>query len=79
MTWELAFQLSHFQKSLCRFCICIHTRYADVADHRWYQQEQLERLRSEDNPYYWVTMDPKSEEDKVKVTNLKNLPKFQFF
>ena len=27
--------------------------------------------------YYWVILDPKSKEDKVKVTNLKNLPKFQ--
>ena len=26
-------------------------------------------------PYYWVILDPKSKEDKVKVTNLKNLPK----
>ena len=32
-----------------------------------------------DYPYYWVTLDPKSKEDKVKVTNLKNSPKFQFF
>ena len=29
-------------------------------------------------PYNWVILDPKSKEDKVKVTNLKNLPKFQF-
>ena len=46
--------------------------------------EQLERLRSEDTPHrlmithtiesYW---DPKSKEDKVEVTNLKNSPKFQ--
>ena len=28
---------------------------------------------------YWVILDPKSKEDKVKVTNLKNLPKFQIF
>ena len=51
--------------------------------------EQLECLRSEDTPpptppppphdypYYWVISDTKSKEDKVKVTNLKNLPKFQ--
>ena len=32
-----------------------------------------------DYPYYWVILDPKSKEDKVKVTNLKNLPKFQKF
>ena len=31
-----------------------------------------------DYPYYWVTLDPKSKEDKVKVTTLKNSPKFQF-
>ena len=28
---------------------------------------------------YWVILDPKSKDDKVKVTNLKILPKFQFF
>ena len=48
----------------------------------------LERLRSEDIPAaswlpilsdYWVILDPKSKDDKVKVTNLKNLPKFKFF
>ena len=27
-----------------------------------------------DYPYHWVILDPKSKEDKVKVTNLKNLP-----
>ena len=52
------------------------------------QLEQLERLRSEDipptqpppphdYPYHRVILDPKSKEDKVKVTNLKNSPKFQ--
>ena len=30
-----------------------------------------------DYPYHWVILDPKSKEDKVKVTNLKNSPKFQ--
>ena len=29
-----------------------------------------------DYPYYWVILDPKSWEDKVKVTNLKNLLRF---
>ena len=28
---------------------------------------------------YWVILDPKSKEGKVKVTNLKNLPKFLIF
>ena len=49
--------------------------------------EQLERLRSEDTPrrlmtdypYHWVILDPKSKEDKVKVTNFKKSPKFQIF
>ena len=31
---------------------------------------------SHDYPFYWVILDPKSKEDKVKVTNLKNLSKF---
>ena len=30
-----------------------------------------------DYPYHWVILDPKSKEDKVKVTNLKKSPKFQ--
>ena len=49
--------------------------------------EQLERLHSVDtsrhlmitHTIYWVILDPKSKEDKVKVTNLKNSPKFQIF
>ena len=32
-----------------------------------------------DYPYHWVILDPKSKEDKVKVTNLKKSPKFQNF
>ena len=35
-------------------------------------------LPPHDFPYHWVILDPKSK-DKVKVTNLKNLPKFQIF
>ena len=34
-------------------------------------------LLPHDYSYYRVILDPKSKEDKVKVTNLKNLPKFQ--
>ena len=30
-------------------------------------------------PYHWVILDPKSKEDKVKVTSFKNSPKFQFW
>ena len=51
-----------------------------------FQMEQLERLRSEDTSmpphvylYYWLILDPKLKQDKVKITNLKNLPKLQFF
>ena len=32
-----------------------------------------------DYPYHRVILDPKSKEDKVKVTNWKNSPKFQFW
>ena len=32
-----------------------------------------------DYPYHWAILDPKSKEDKVKVTNLKKSPKFQIF
>ena len=32
-----------------------------------------------DYPYHWVILDPKSKEDKVKVTNFKNSPKFLNF
>ena len=42
------------------------------------QLEQLECLHSEDTPSppNDYILDPKSKEDKVKVTNLKNSPKF---
>ena len=36
-------------------------------------------LPPHDYPYHSVILDPKSKEDKVKVTNLKNSPKFQIF
>ena len=44
------------------------------------QLEQLERLRSEDTPrrlmiYHWIILDPKSKEDKVKVTNFQKIAK----
>ena len=32
-----------------------------------------------DYPYYWVILYPKSKDDRVKGTNLKNLPKFHIF
>ena len=32
-----------------------------------------------DYPCYWFILDPKTKQDKVKVTNLKNLPKLQIF
>ena len=32
-----------------------------------------------DYPYHWVILDPKSKDDKVKVTNFKNSPKFQIY
>ena len=32
-----------------------------------------------DYQYHWVILDPKSKKDKVKVTHLKNSPKFQIF
>ena len=32
-----------------------------------------------DYPYHWVILDPKSKDDKVKVTNVKNSPKFYIF
>ena len=58
----------------------------DQCHHMGPQLEQLECLPSEDTPppphdypYYWVILDPKSKQDKVKVTNLKNLPKVQIF
>ena len=47
--------------------------------------EQLAHLPSEDTPllphdytYYWFILNPKSKQDRVKVTNLKNLPKLQW-
>ena len=59
-----------------------------VAELQWAKDtkklEQLERLRSEDTPRRLLIihtiesyLDPKSTEDKVKIKNLKNLPKLQ--
>ena len=48
----------------------------------------LEHLSSDDSPRlmithtiesYWIQSQKKSKEDKVKVRDLKNSPKFQFF
>ena len=36
-------------------------------------------LLPHDHPYHWVLLDPKSKEDKVKVTNLKNSSKLLIF
>ena len=51
----------------------ISTRITRTPAFWWYPQPP------HDYPYYWVIFDPKSKEDKVKVTNLKNSPKFKFF
>ena len=63
---------------------CIPLRNMEVQ--RVLYNWKLECLQSEgyrtpphDYLYYWVILDPKSKEDKVKVTNLNNLPKFQIF
>ena len=48
--------------------------------HHIIKLEQLECLRSEDTPYNTTEqfmLDSKSKQDKVKVMNLKNLPKLQ--
>ena len=69
---------------MCSRYITVHviTEYFESI----FKLEQLECLRSEDipppphdYPYYWVILDLKSKEDKVKVTNLKNFPKFKIF
>ena len=39
----------------------------------------LLKMPPHDYPYHWVILDPKSKDDKVKVTNFKNSPKFQIF
>ena len=68
-------------------------QYADRWFSRWLGSEsvffkiqlELEHLRSEDTPTasWWLILGShigfQSEEDKVKVTNLKNLPKCYFF
>ena len=69
----------------CKFLFIVTNPLYDTS-----QLEQLERLRSEDtprhlmithtiDPHYWVILDPKSKEDKVKVANLKNVSKLQIF
>ena len=71
---------------ICKFIYTVECRYNAVQYctilHKWTEQA---RMRSEDTPtahdypYYWFTLDPKSKRDKVKITNLKNLPKLQIF
>ena len=36
-------------------------------------------LLPHDFPYYWFILDPKSKQNKVKVTNVKKLPKIKIF
>ena len=70
----------------CKFIYTVECRsnavqYCKIL-HKWLE---LARMRSEDTPtphdypYYRFTLDPKSKRDKVKITNLKNLPKLQIF
>ena len=63
---------------------CCWNHDSGQVDSKPIQSRTTRSLRSEDTPpppndypYHWVILDPKSKEDKVKVTNLKNLPKFQ--
>ena len=58
-------------------CISMAGRALLAVYHRYIKLLQLEQLLPRDYPYHWVILDPKSKEDKVKVTNLKNSPKFQ--
>ena len=61
--------------------------FTETAMYPQSQLEQLECLRSEESPHHpMIThtieqfiFDPKSKQDKVKVTNLINLPKLQNF
>ena len=53
--------------------ISIKTSYCKIS-----RRQRIPPLPN-DYPYHWVILDPKSKEDKVKVTNLKNSPKFQIF
>ena len=61
---------------------CHGSTNTSIFNRKLCELEQLECLCSEDTPrrlmitHYRVIWDPKSKEDKVKVTNLKNLPKF---
>ena len=56
-------------------------------DQKWQSKTRTTRTPSfwgyppppHDYPYHWVILDPKSKDDKVKVTNFKNSPKFQIF
>ena len=58
-----------------------------MLDHLQAQLEQLERLCSEDTHHrpmitYTIDqfiLDPKSKQNKIKVTNLKNSPKLKIF
>ena len=69
MIYETFFQRSIVNSSP----ICIKTRATRTPAFWGYP------FLPHDYLYYWVILDPKSKEDKVKVRNLKNLPKLRFF
>ena len=63
--------------------LMLNKAYTNHIPRGLYKLEQLERLRSEDTPAAsWLAIllsHIESKEDKVKITNLKNLPKFHIF
>ena len=71
------------QQLCCAGCIiniCVHILYSSSTI-RTTRTPALwgYPLPPHDYPYHWVILDSKSKEDKVKVTNLKNSPKFKIF
>ena len=75
--WYLVYNMENI-------CYCPRKNYL-----HWNKPEETRTTRTpafwgyppppHDYPYHWVILDPKSKEDKVKVTNLKKSPKFQIF
>ena len=68
-----SWQIQHFSKS--------RGWLTRLRQHKTCHETQLQPEQPECHayPYYWFIWDPKSKQDKVKVTNLKNLPTVQLF
>ena len=66
--FQIHFQESHWKTYLATLCCMSPTKTRTTRTPAFWGYPPPPH----DHPYHWVILDPKSKEDKVKVTNLKN-------